>query len=99
MYIDPGDRNTTEVQLHLFCDASELAYGAAAYIRYSFKNGEHECALVMAKSRLAPIKTVTLPRLELDSARCGARLARLVVHELDLPIERVLCGPICVAQS
>ena len=90
MYIDPGDRNTTEVQLHLFCDASELAYGAAAYIRYSFKNGEHECALVMAKSRLAPIKTVTLPRLELDSARCGARLAGLVVHELDLPIERVL---------
>ena len=43
----------------------------------------------MSKSRLAPIKTVTLPRLELDGARCGARLARLVVRELHLPIERI----------
>ena len=90
LYVDPEDRRTTEIQLHVFCDASELAFGAAAYVRYSFKNGEHECALVMAKSRLAPIKTVSLPRLELDSARCGARLARLVAHELDLPIERIV---------
>ena len=88
-YINPGDRRIVYIQLHLFCDASELAFRAAAYVRYSFKNGEHECALVMAESRLAPIKKVTLPRLELDSARCGARLARLVVYELDLPVERI----------
>ena len=78
------------MQLHVFCDASELAFGACVYVRYSFKNGKHECALVMAKSRLAPIKTETLPRLELDSAGSGALAARVVVYELDLPVKRVL---------
>ncbi len=73
----------------MFCDASEYAYGCAAYVRFTFKNQEHACALVMAKSRLAPIKTITLPRLELNSARIGARLANLVVHEMELPVERI----------
>ena len=88
-YITVGDRRITAVQLHVFCDASEVAYGAVGYVRYCFKDGSYECSLVMAKSRVAPVKTVTLPRLELDAARCGARLARLIVHELDLPIEQV----------
>ena len=44
----------------------------------------------MSKARLAPLKTITLPRLELNAARAGARLSRLIVHEIDLPIERVV---------
>ena len=88
-YVEFGDRRVTETQLHVFCDASEVAYGACAYLRYSFKSGEHECALIMSKSRLAPIKTVTLPKLEVDATRCGSRLARLVIQEIDLPIERI----------
>ena len=88
-YVVVGERSVVSVELHVFCDASEDAYGSCAYVRYTFKSGEHECALVMAKSRLAPIKTVNLPRLETNGARSGARLARLVLHEIDLPIERV----------
>ena len=78
----------SEIQLHIFCDASESAYGTVAYLRYSFKAGGHKCALVMSKSKLAPIKTVTLPRLELCSALVGARMSKLILHELDIPIER-----------
>ena len=78
-----------EVQLHVFCDASELAYGTVAYLRFVFKDGMYHVAFVMSKSRLAPIKSITLPRLELNAARCGARLSRLVLHEIDLPIEYV----------
>ena len=83
------DRPISHVQLHVFCDASEIAYGCVAYIRVTFETGEHKCAFVMAKSRLAPIKTITLPRLELNAAQIGARMAHLIVHEIDLPIERV----------
>ena len=84
----PGNKRIIEVQLHVFGDASELAFGCVAYLRFSFKEGGHACALVMSKSRVAPIKTVTLPRLELSAARAGARLSQLILHEIDLPIER-----------
>ena len=77
-----------EIQLHIFCDASEGAYGTVAYLRFSFKVGGHKCALIMSKSKLAPVKTVTLPRLELCSALVGARLSKMILHELDVPIER-----------
>ena len=42
----------------------------------------------MAKSKLAPIKTVMLNRLELCSALTGARLSSMILQELDIPIER-----------
>ena len=43
----------------------------------------------MAKSRLAPLKTQTLPRLELVAARTGAFLFRFIIREIDLPIGKV----------
>ncbi len=83
------ERQPNEIQLHVFCDASEVAYGCVAYVRFTFKSGEHSCSLVMSKSRLAPIKTVTVPRLELSAARLGARLGHFIRYELDLPVERI----------
>ena len=83
------DRPISEVQLHIFCDASELAFASVGYLRLTLKDGDHVCSFVMSKSRLAPIKTITLPRLELNAAVIGARLSRLLVHEMDLPIERI----------
>jgi len=43
----------------------------------------------MSKSRLAPIKVITLPRLELNAAVVGARLGQFIVDEIDLPITRI----------
>ena len=82
-------QGVSEIQLHVFCDASEMAYGSVGYLRYSFKDGSHECSLVMAKSKLAPIKTISLPRLELNGAVTATRLGRTLLHEVDLPIVRV----------
>ena len=88
MYFD-DEREPYEVQLHVLCDASESAYGCVAYLRYTYKPSEHRVAFVMAKSRVAPIRTVTLARLELGSTRLGARLGHYVRHEMDLPIQRI----------
>ena len=77
-----------EVQLHVFCDASEMAYGTVAYLRFSYKTGNHKASFLMAKSKLAPIKALTLPRLELNSAVTAVRLFRTVIQEVDIPIER-----------
>ena len=77
----------TCIQLHVFADASELAYGPVAYLRFSFKDGHHEVSFVVAKSKLAPLKRITLPRLELSAAVTGVRLYRNTIHEIDLPVE------------
>ena len=84
-----GDSSVTELQLHIFCDASERAYGCAAYLRLTLKDGSCKSVLVMSKSRLAPIKVISLPRLELSGAVIAARLYHFIIHEIDLPIERV----------
>lgn len=57
-----------EVQIHAFCDASEKAYGTAIYVRVVNNNREIFCTLLSAKSRVAPLKEVTIPRLELLAA-------------------------------
>ncbi|XP_076385089.1 uncharacterized protein LOC143263989 [Megachile rotundata] len=67
----------SEAQLHVFCDASLTAYAAVAYLRFENEN-ESESAhvsLIMAKSRVAPLKPLTIPRLELQAALMGTRLA------------------------
>ena len=51
-----------------FFDASEAAYGAVGYLRFEFKDRSVFCSFVMAKLRLAPMKTLTMPRLELNAA-------------------------------
>ncbi|XP_055633285.1 uncharacterized protein LOC129773665 [Toxorhynchites rutilus septentrionalis] len=72
-----------EIQLHVFVDASENGYAAVAYLRFE-KDGEVECALVGAKTRVAPLRFVSIPRLELQAAVIGARLANgiMMSHQL-----------------
>ena len=74
-------------ELHHFSDASELGYGAVSYIRLVNEYGDAHCSLVMAKSRLAPLKAVTIPRLELSAAVLAVRLDRIIRKEITLPIK------------
>ena len=72
-----GNTEPTCVQLHGFCDASESAYAAAVYIRLVNSDEDVRVTIVMAKTKVAPIKRLTIPRLEL----CGALiLARMIHH-------------------
>ena len=60
-----------------FSDASKLAYAAVVYIRSISEEGVNT-SLIIAKSRVAPMKTLTIPRLELLGAVLLARLVYTV---------------------
>lgn len=78
---------TNNVELHIFCDASENGMAAVAYFR--FKEGEKvECALIGSKTRVAPLKFLSIPRLELQAAVLGARLADCIVKAHRMKITR-----------
>jgi len=81
------DPTTTKAELHMFSDASQVAYGAAVYLKIYDVNGSSKCSLIMGKSRLAPIKTMSIPRLELAAAVLAVKLYQLVSHELDIKID------------
>ncbi|XP_062713237.1 uncharacterized protein LOC134290188 [Aedes albopictus] len=68
---------TNEVQLHVFVDTSEKGYAAVAYLRFD-ENRSVECAFVTAKTRVAPLKYISIPRLELQAAVVGTRLAKCI---------------------
>ena len=71
-------------ELVVFVDASEKAYGCCIYLKTFDENGPY-VTLVTSKVRVAPLKKVTLPRLELLSALLGARLLKFVISALELP--------------
>ncbi|GFW34864.1 integrase catalytic domain-containing protein [Trichonephila clavipes] len=71
-------------ELHLFVDACKSSYGACVYIRTVTLLGV-KIRLIRAKSRVAPLKTMTIPRLELMACCIGARLVHSVYAALDVP--------------
>ena len=76
-----------EVALHAFGDASERGYGACVYLVVRFSVGSLTSSLVTSKARVAPVKKVTLPRLELLGALLCARLLTFVRSALRLSPE------------
>ncbi|KAK5856900.1 hypothetical protein PBY51_010180 [Eleginops maclovinus] len=85
---DTQSENKHALKLHVFCDASERAYSAVAYLQGETQDGEPTMSLVASKSRVAPLKKMTLPRLELMGAVIGARLANNLMITLKMePIQ------------
>lgn len=76
-------------ELHYFCDASTFGYGAVAYMRTIDNRGDIHVSFVVGKSRLAPIKIVTIPRLELSAATLAVRLHTTIMHELQMEIDDI----------
>lgn len=73
-YFKESPQNISDVSLHCFCDASLQAYCAVIYLRYVINSTEIRVSLVNAKARVAPLKELTIPRLELMGCLIGARL-------------------------
>ena len=75
-------------KLQHFSDASNQGYGAVSYLRQIIAVGKVHCSLIMAKSRLVPLKATTIPRMELSAAVLATRLDRMIEQEVTLPIDQ-----------
>ena len=72
--------NSYKYELHGFCDSSEHAYGACIYLKSVDKYNNSSVHLICAKSRVAPLKTLSIPRLEL----CAALLLSNLIKNVSL---------------
>ena len=84
--LSPFMASPISIQLHLFGDASERAFCTVAYFRFEYPGGERQCAFVAAKTRVAPVKPLSIPRLELQAAVLSVRLAIMIQKEHDYEI-------------
>ena len=75
-------------QLHHFADASQHAYGAVTYLHLTNSKGDVHCSFIIGKSRLSPLKQLTIPRLELSAAVVATRLDRMVMKEIGMPVDQ-----------
>ncbi|GFS89584.1 integrase catalytic domain-containing protein [Trichonephila clavipes] len=72
------------LSIHTFVDASKTAYAACIFLRSESNTGSVTVQLLQARSRITPMKTITIPRLELMAATIGARLVSSVKHALKI---------------
>ncbi|GBM08088.1 hypothetical protein AVEN_123000-1 [Araneus ventricosus] len=75
-----------KANLHIFTDASAYGYACCAFLRCE-EEEEVKVSLVLAKSRVAPVKRLTIPRLELLGAAIGARIASTILDALKFPLK------------
>ena len=78
------DKEIIDTSVHCFSDASDKGYGNACYLRNAYKDGEVDVSLILGKSRVAPLKSITIPRLELTAATTSVKLGALLIDELRL---------------
>ena len=73
-----GFGDVSQYQMHHFADASERGYGTVSFLRMVSSDGHIHCSLLKGKSHLAPLKTVTIPRLELMAAVTAVRVSSMI---------------------
>ena len=82
-----GKEKPSTIQLHGFSDASKEAYGAVIYLRATYPTLQPTSELVIAKSKVAPLATRTIPQLELCGANLLAKLMTTTRQVLDVSLD------------
>lgn len=78
----------TDLSFHVFCDASQQAFATCIYLRQENDFGVR-CQLVQARARVAPLKSVSIPRLELLACCLGVRLMSSIKKDFPFDIVRI----------
>ena len=79
-----ADKQPARVELHTIMDANSIGYGSCSYTRVEYFDNSVQYCFVMGKLRVAPVKRVTIPSLELVAAVLGAKLSDLIRRELNV---------------
>ncbi|KAG1936405.1 hypothetical protein F2P79_018737 [Pimephales promelas] len=74
-------------QLHHFADACESGYGTVTYLLLNNIERKVHCTFIMGKARVAPLKTITIPRMELTAAMVAGRMDELWRKELKMELQ------------
>ena len=78
------EKNISPIELHTFTDASEYALPAVSYMRIEYWDRSISLIYVMGKARVATIKRMTIPNLEMQAVVYGAQLAQFIKEEQDI---------------
>ena len=89
-YRPSGFGNIIAAEIHVFCDASTIGYGAVSYLRLVNSDRQVHCSLLMSKARVAPLKPTTIPRLELQAAVLASQISQIIKNRVRYSTERVL---------
>ena len=80
-----GFGKVVDCSLHHFSDACKNGYGQASYIRLVNEKGRILCSLVIGKARVALLKYISIPRMELVAATLSVKQCALLKKELQYP--------------
>lgn len=75
--------------VHGFCDASNKAYGAVAYLRVLGEDNQYKTTIIAAKSRVVPVKPMSLPRIELCGAVLLSKLLKQISEAMRIPANQI----------
>ena len=82
-----SDNENVQYYLFCFCDASSYAYAASVNLQQRNEAQESKSDLIFSKTRIAPLKKMTIPRLELMAVVIGVRCLQYVKQQLKISVE------------
>ncbi|XP_053699404.1 uncharacterized protein LOC128746376 [Sabethes cyaneus] len=87
-FSEASTRTYEDTELHVFVDASLLAYSCALYLRTIDESSSPQCVLIAAKAKVAPLKPMTIPKLELQGCVLGVRMMKFVQANHSITVRR-----------
>ena len=76
------------VCINFFLDLTEYGYGQCSYLRMVDKNDQIYCSLVIGKSRVVPLKYISIRQLVLTAATFSIKMSKLLMSELQFGITK-----------